>query len=317
MSGDYTPPNTDAYSAAPGSSYITPESTVAYQLEQIMSKDSALMKRSAALGKQQAGALGLQSSTAGVGMVAGALYDRALQIAAPDAATHAAAQLQQQKADVARNQTMVEGVVSAELQKDKANLDAQTIKLKSEFDLVMQSADAQTKESLTKWMETYERDTSLAQIEAQGKLDKMMQDGLISANAVEQGKAAMMQQVLNTQISLENAMRDPEILALGPEAMANMLENLKNIGVASLRMTAGVYGVPSGSLTTYTDMLTFDFGSTPTPTPSTDPFGWGNYSGVPAPPGIPSAQWANASWRQYYVATHPNMIGPSGKPSWF
>lgn len=318
VSAAYEDPNVSGLYAKPGSSYITPEGTVAGQLESLLSKDSALMKRSTALGKQMAGSLGLQSSTAGIGMVAGALYDRALQIATPDAATYAQAQLNQQKADLNINQTLVEGRVSSSLQSQKANLDAQTIKMKAVFDTVLAGADAASKESLNKWMAEYEHGSTMAQIEAQGKIDKMLQDGVLTANQAEQGKQSMMQQVMNTQISIENALRDPEILALGPEAMNALLNKLKDTGIASMKMIAGMYSLPASAIDMYSNMIHFEF--TPPPAPSTfDTFlkEWNNYKDIPPPPNVPSGQWSNEAWRKNWIKTHPESFDVNGKPKWW
>ena len=304
-----------------GKEYVTPESTVAYQLEQIMSKDSALMQRAASIGKGMAGALGLQSSTAGIGMVAGQLYDKALQIATPDAATYAKAQQLQQQGEINQAQTQLEGRVSAKLAEQSANLDAQKMRLQATFDSVLKGADAESSATLQKWMQEYDHFSRMGQIEAQGMIDKALQDDRLSYSEAETGKSHMMSLVASTNVAIENILMNPDLLQLGPEAITAALNNVISAGVASMKYAGSLYGIPTADMNKYVDMISYEPPVVETPTWSTtwetaweD---WNSYEGVPAPPNVDKNKWKNEAFRKDWVRNNPNKFTDTGRPKWY
>lgn len=323
ISADYDDAGiTSGLEAKEGKEYVTPESTVAYQLEQIMSKDSALMQRAASIGKGMAGALGLQSSTAGIGMVAGQLYDRALEIATPDAATYAKAQQMQQQAEINQAQTQLEGRVSAKLNEQSANLDAQKMRLQATFDTILKSADAESSAVLQKWMQEYENFSRLGQIEAQGMIDKALQDDRLSYAEAEQGKSHMMSLVASTNVAIENILMNPDLLQLGPEAITAALNNVISAGAASMKYAGSLYGIPTSEVDKYVDMISYE------PPEAVVEEGeawvtywedWDGYKNVPAPPVLRNQKnkWNNEAFRKDWVRNNPNRFTNTGRPKWY
>jgi len=78
--------------------------TVAGQLGSVLKEDSPVLQQARTQGAQQAAARGLVNSSMGVGAAEGAVLDRALQIATPDAAVNANAG--KYNADVANNMSL-------------------------------------------------------------------------------------------------------------------------------------------------------------------------------------------------------------------
>lgn len=312
LDSDYVEKDYSDLAAKEGKEYVTPESTVAYQLDQIMSKDSALMQRAASIGKGMAGALGLQSSTAGIGMVAGQLYDRGIEIASRDADTYAKAQQLQQQADINQSQTTLEGRVSSSLQEQAAELDIQKSRVQAEMDSIMKIADAESNARLQEWSQKYDNFSKMGQIQAQGKIDEALQQQRISWSEAEQGKSSMMGIVQNTNVAIENILMNPDLLQLGPEAISNALNNVVSAGQASMQYAGELYNVPTNEIDTYVDMLTYDY-EIPV---DEDPYGWGDYADTPPPPKVNEESWNNPAFRLSYKESHPELFKNDGTPRW-
>jgi hypothetical protein len=105
----------DTPDVAPGESFVTPEATVQYQLEQVIKAGSPLQELAESRSAEEAQQMGLLSTSMAVGAGQKALYDTALDVARPDAETYARAGLTEQQATNILAQTGYEGDIAAAL----------------------------------------------------------------------------------------------------------------------------------------------------------------------------------------------------------
>jgi hypothetical protein len=191
-----------------GETFVTPESTVSGQLEAIMSKQGPLQKLAASRAKEQAAALGMESSSAAIGASYKAQLDAALPIAQQDAKTMAEFKAVEQQAVNERRRVNQEAQVSGDLTLQKANLQEQQKKIDDSFALSMKGLDANTEKFM---MDTRaEWDKSIATHTA--ALEQSLKDSEVSAQTemllMNQAQESMTQ----VQISMQNLLGNNEFL---------------------------------------------------------------------------------------------------------
>lgn len=231
----YVPPDTTGYGVKPGEGYLTPESTVAGQLDRLLAKDSPYIKRARAGAAEVAQSRGVLSSTMAAAAGEGAAIERALPIASQDAKTVATLQAAQQMGEINQTQAQIEGFVSGALQNQKYGLINQTQALEKSFNALISGADAEAgvalQELKSKW------DFALA--DSVKRLEFSLQEDLnsqqFSQQTAENVRAQSIDLIKNNQIAIENLLKDPDMLALGTESMNNMINNMINMTTTSIQ----------------------------------------------------------------------------------
>lgn len=225
------------------STYSTPETTVAGQLTTLLGSDSEYMKQAAAKSKLTANELGMLSSDRYVGAAQGAAIREALPIATADASTASAFSKQQQTADTAMATTSLEGLVSGSLKKQEATITAQLQKTQASLDAVLATGAAKNSAELA----GLNSKLSTTSSEALKNLDSKLQAGLLkqeySQTTAENARAQATSQIENTMITIENTIKDPDILQLGSAAMSKIVNNEIALMRSGIELTYNIAGL--------------------------------------------------------------------------
>lgn len=240
----YKPPVVpDSLKPNDGASYVTPESTVAGQLTTLLSKDSDYIKQAEAKARIGANQLGLASSSMAEGAARGAAIDRALPIAQQDAQTYQKAQAQQQSGDINQAQSAIEGLVSGALNDQKYELIDRSQALAATFEASIKAADAEAGVALQELKSQWD----FAITDSIKRLDYYLQKDLneqaIDDNKAENVRAQSADIIKNSQISIENLLKDPEILQLGAETYGTLINNMTNMTTRSIQFIYSAAGL--------------------------------------------------------------------------
>lgn len=242
---EYISPTTTASQAGvkSASEYMTPSTSVASQLNTLLGSDSEYMKQAAAKSKLTANELGMLSSDRYVGAAQGAAIREALPIATADAATATKFAQQQQVGDTQIAATKLEGEVSGALKAQEAGIQNQLKKTQGAIDSILASG------SIKNNMELAGLNTQLstASQEALKVLDNQLNTGLMSEEysqkTKENTRAQAVSQIENTMISIENTLKDPDILQLGTAAMSKMINNQIALMKGGVELTYNLAGL--------------------------------------------------------------------------
>ena len=221
--------------------FVSPESTVAGQLERIFQKKSPLQDLAATRAKEQASALGMQSSSAAIGASQRALYDSAMPIAQQDAKTFAEAQAREQTAYNAQAQIDKEAVVAGDLTVQKAEIAQRQQELNDQFQIVLKDMNQEDQVELLELKADFEKQTQILTAELNESLTKLSLDADIEGKIVNQTHDMLnnvqisWQQMLTNDNFLNNFDDRADMLA----AMNNLLKPVQ----ASITMTAKQAGV--------------------------------------------------------------------------
>lgn len=230
---EYTAPVAEG--AAEGASYIPEEGTVQYQLSQLLNQDSPYMQAVETSSREQANALGLSSSSMAVGAGDYAAIQAGLPIAQQDATTYSNAALSQQNADNLAYTTGMEGQISAGLQQQKYDLLNQATQLQSAFDLVASGLDtqsaAQLQDSGNRW--AFAIEDSMNRLDAQ--LSSQLTTQQLDATTAENVRLSAASLIENNQISIENMLKDPDMLELDTAVLQSNINNMINMTTASVQ----------------------------------------------------------------------------------
>ena len=214
------------YAPEDGNTYVTPESTVAGQLTRLLDSDSDYIKQGRARADARSQASGLLSSSMAAGAAEGAAIERALPIAQQDAQTYGKVNLAQQSADINQAQAGIEGLVSGALQKDKYALIDRTQALQATFDSAMKAADAESSIALQELKSQWDfaLQDSIKRLEYY--LQKDLNAQTVTDTTASEVRLASADLIKNNQIAVENLLKDPDMLQLGPEAYGQLINNM-------------------------------------------------------------------------------------------
>ena len=224
-------------------SYSTPETTVAGQLNTLLGSDSEYMKQAAAKSKLTANELGMLSSDRYIGAAQGAAIREALPIATADAGTASAFAKQQQTADTAMATTSLEGLVSGSLKRQEATINAQLQKTQAALDATLASGAAKNSAELA----GLNTKLSTASSEVLKNLDAKLQADLnkqtYSQATAENARNQATSQIENTMITIENTIKDPDVLQLGSAAMSKIVNNEIALMRSGIELTYNIAGL--------------------------------------------------------------------------
>ena len=169
-----------------GNSYITPEGTVAGQLESLLDSDSAYMTNAKRRADEKAASLGLLGSSMAVGASERAAVESALPIAQADAKTYATAQLAEQKAYNEMSQKKAESDLSGAAREHIYDIDVAKAKTNASFQMIMDNAKMQGQMAMETTMQQiksqWEAETTAAVKTLESQLTMMVEQQKISAS---------------------------------------------------------------------------------------------------------------------------------------
>ena len=247
--------------------YITPQSTVAGQLDQLLKTESPLMKTAEASAKERASALGMSSSSMAVGAAQKALIESALPIAQQDAQQAFQLKQQQQAIDYEQTKIETEALVAGALNLQKAQLAEQQAKIQQGWEATLRGLDQQanldtlgyksalTREEnayntqLSKDMKAFETDLQKQLTQLQSDLNKELQlavqkqtiDAQIQGTLINQA-----QDMLNNyQISIQQLLGNQAFLDSMPDSasMRSLFNEMFQTVSSSIRYSAKAAGV--------------------------------------------------------------------------
>ena len=251
-SGTYTTPTQEEYNTAGGtisdaSKYQNEKTTVAGQLSSLLGSDSQYMKQVDAKSKLLGSELGMLSSDRYIGAATGAAIREGLPIAQQDAETARSFGLGQQQGETQLAGIKTEGVVSGALKSQAGTIENQSNQFKSQLDATAEEGKYKAETELY----GYKATVDAASKDALARLDNALQSNLITNEYNLKEKLAGFQATLDkdimkyqfdretenlvrtqaadmfktSTINIAEMLQDPEILALGGKAVANMVNN--------------------------------------------------------------------------------------------
>ncbi len=252
---NYTKTKTDPTVAA-GETFSNAESTVAGQLENILSKGSGLQSLAQSRAREQASALGMMSSSAGIGASQRALYDSAMPIAQQDAKQMGALKLAEQATKNRQIEINTEANVAGDLLIQKAEQISQQKKIDDSFAIKLAGLDAAAKESSLKFKAGLDSIINNQQNNLARDLGQMEIDANVETTIMNQSRDMINQ----LQISQQNLLGNDSFLNnFKTQAQKDQAFNdlLAPVG-ASITMSGRMAGVYDGDFQSWVDELISD-----------------------------------------------------------
>ncbi len=249
---NYTP-TSSLPTAISGESFITPATTVAGQLENILKRGSPLQDLTATRAREQANALGMMSSSAAVGAGERALIDSAMPIAQQDA--ESAARFVQAEQNLVNEQTKIqtEAIVAGDLTVQKAKIANEQKAINDAFEIQLRGLDQAEATNILNLKGQW--DTEFKRIDA--LLTEKLTQQEIDAN-VEQTIMNQSHDMMNQyQISVQQLLGNKVFLDSMPnrEAMNGIFDDMFQTTLSSLEFNANAAGVYDAGFQDYLDDL--------------------------------------------------------------
>ena len=237
----------DSISYKEPSSYIdNAKSTVAGQLNTLLSSDSPYIKDTQQRAETQAGSRGLLNSTIATQAGQSAAIQAALPIAQQDAQSYNQFNIAKQGAENQLQTIQAEGIISGQITQQKAAIDRKNQDIQDAFTAQITGANEQSKTLLSDLQNTYNSHIQNLDIAAKAATQQ------VSLNA-DQAKTVATQSstiMQNYQISVENLLQNPDFLNLGADSVNNAINQLQNLASNAILFVGKSQGV---DLKPYTD----------------------------------------------------------------
>jgi hypothetical protein len=231
-----------------GGAYGTPETKVAWQLEQLLGKDSALSQQSRRKAREGASALGMMSSSVAIGDAQARNVEALSPIAAKDAEIAAKFKLQQQATENKIKEVQVEAEVSGELTVQKAKVSEQATRINQQWDAMTRAADLEGKASLTELQAQLAKEQKSLEADLQRELTQQEIDAGMEQLIINGAQKSMN----DYHVSVQQLLSNESFLDLfgGDSTKMNGFFNDMFVSVKSSiafnAKAAGVYGQPGG-----------------------------------------------------------------------
>lgn len=168
-----------------GSSYVTPEATVAGQMDKLLDQESAYMQNAKKKAMEQAAGLGLAGSSMAIGATHRAAIESAMPIAEADAKTYATAALAEQKAYNDISAKKAESDLSGAAREHMYDVDVAKAKTSATLTQIAETAKLQgnmaMEATMTQMKSTWDAETQGAIKNLEAKLTMLTQEQQISA----------------------------------------------------------------------------------------------------------------------------------------
>ncbi len=238
---------------AKGETFNTPQTTVAGQIEKLISEDSKLNQMAQARAREQASALGMSRSSMAIGAAQKALYETALPIAEADAKTAAAFKAQEQQDLNKQAMVETESMAAGQLVLQKAQLQEQSDRLKASWETTIKGLDQQSQIALAGFRGEIEAKTQ----ELTMNLQKQLNQQQINANVQEKIMTQSQEALNNYQITIQQLLGNQAFLDSMPDrnAMNSVFNNLFDTVSSAIRFSAKSAGAYTAEMNTYVNDL--------------------------------------------------------------
>lgn len=238
---------------AKGETFSTPQTTVAGQIEKLVSEDSKLNQMAQARAREQASALGMSRSSMAIGAAQKALYETALPIAEADAKTAAAFKAQEQLDLNKQAMVETESMAAGQLVLQKAQLQEQSDRLKASWETTIKGLDQQSQIALAGFRGEIEAKTQ----ELTMNLQKQLNQQQINANVQEKIMTQSQEALNNYQITIQQLLGNQAFLDSMPDksAMNSVFNNLFDTVSSAIRFSAKSAGAYTTEMNTYVNDL--------------------------------------------------------------
>ena len=215
------------------------KSTVAGQLNTLLSSDSSYIKQAEQKAREDSASKGLLNSSLASQAGRTAAITAALPIAQQDAKLYGDYGLQQQQAENALAATKTEGIVSGGLESQKAAVAERQQAIQNAFNSRLTGVNEQSKIALQEVQNKH--DVGMKMLENQQNL--ILQQVQLDASKSESIRAQSASIMQNYQVSVENLLTDPDFLDLGVDAMNNAVNQLQTLAKNSIMFIGAASGI--------------------------------------------------------------------------
>lgn len=233
-----------------GEDYMTPESTVAEQLNKLLESDSKYMQTAERRAQEKAASLGLLGSSMAVGASQRAAIESALPIAQQDASTYAKFQLAEQATSNEMSRMKSESDLSAYAREHVYQIDAEKQKFAAQVDIIAQQAksmgNAEVEMGLKKALSTWDAETKehLARIDAE--LTMRLQSQEIDAREREYSSTTSSQIMAAAYGTINDLMGNADFMAGyadNAEGLQSVFNNFINLAKDQVRFIGASAGL--------------------------------------------------------------------------
>ena len=215
------------------------KSTVAGQLNTLLSSDSSYIKQAEQKAREDSASKGLLNSSLASQAGRTAAITAALPIAQQDSKLYWDYCLQQQQAENALSATKTEGIVSGWLESQKSAVAERQQAIQNAFNSRLTGVNEQSKIALQEVQNKH--DVGMKMLENQQNL--ILQQVQLDASKSESIRAQSASIMQNYQVSVENLLTDPDFLDLGVDAMNNAVNQLQTLAKNSIMFIGAASGV--------------------------------------------------------------------------
>jgi len=184
--------------------YMTPETTVAGQLERLLGRESGLEQQARVSAREKASALGMMSSSAAIGATRRASVEALSPIAAKDAETAKQFQQQKQQAQNEITKIQVEAEVSGSLTQQKAQITEESKRIDQEWQAIMTGLDAESKEYFQNMQQDFQEKMTNLEADVKRELTQMGIDAEVEQMILNQGHESLNNYQITVQQLLAN-----------------------------------------------------------------------------------------------------------------
>ena len=220
----------------PGSEYVSPEATVAGQLETLLNQESEYMKSAQRRSDERAAQLGLLGSSMAVGAGERAAIESALPIAQQDAQTFAQAGLAQQKTSNEISRMKAESDLSAAAREHVYDIDVAKGQVQNTFNQIMENAKMQgnmaLETTLTQVKSQWDAEVQTTLKNLDAELQQKLQAQEISAREREYASQSSSQIMAAAYGTINDLLGNADFMAGyadNPQALTDVFNNFINL----------------------------------------------------------------------------------------
>ena len=222
--------------------YMTPETTVAGQLERLLGKESPIEQQARVEARGQASALGMMSSSGAIGAARRASIKALTPVAMKDAETARQFQQQKQAVDNEISKIQVEAEVSGDLTQQKATIQEQSKLVDQEWQAMMTGLDGEQKA----WMAGIQEQINTRMKNLEGDISRELKQQDIDASVEQQLTNQFHESMNNYQITIQQLLANDSFLdnfAGNQAAMHGLFNDLLQTVESDMILAAKATGV--------------------------------------------------------------------------
>lgn len=242
-----------------GASYITPEATVAGQMDKLLNQESAYMQTAERRAQERAASLGLGGSSMAVGAAHRAAIESARPIAEADAKTYAATALAEQKVYNEISSKKAESDLSGAAREHMYDIDVAKAQTSAAINQIAESfkmkGNIAAEATMTQMKSKWDAETQAAIKSMEAKVNMLAQEQQISAQERQYASQQASQIMAASYGTINDLMGNADFMAGyadKPEKLTDVFNNFINLAknqVEFIGATAGLadeYFAPDG-----------------------------------------------------------------------